>query len=52
MAKYSVIDGTFLCHECKEVVKTIRSYYESGTMTWMCSNKHLSRVELLKRKKI
>lgn len=52
MAKYEVIEGQFSCHECKEIVKTLRTYVDTGTLTWMCSKRHISRVELLKRSKL
>lgn len=51
MAGYKVYPGKFPCHTCKEVVKTIRSYPEIKEVTWMCSNKHLSRVSFIKKTK-
>ena len=50
MAKYSVITGQFPCHTCKEIVNSLRSYYDTSTITWMCSQKHLTRVELIHRR--
>ena len=46
MAKYTIYSGTFPCHTCKEPVKTLRMYGEIKEMTWMCSSKHLTLVNL------
>ena len=43
---YTVYHGKFLCKTCNEEVKTIRIYPSTGIGTWMCSNKHLSRVQV------
>lgn len=51
MAKYSVYAGEFLCQVCKAPVQTIRSYPDTKELTWMCSQKHLSKVEFLKKSK-
>lgn len=49
MSKYLVFNGKFLCQECKKEVETLRLYIDSGDITWMCSGKHLSKVELKKK---
>lgn len=51
MPSFTVYHGTFLCHTCKAEVKTLRLYAETKEMTWMCKDKHLSKVNLGKRKK-
>jgi hypothetical protein len=52
MAKYSVYPGKFKCQECGKDVMSLRSYSESKELTWMCSEKHLSKINLsLKKKK-
>ena len=51
MPSFTVYQGTFLCHTCKTEVKTLRLYAETKEMTWMCKDKHLSRVNLGRRKK-
>jgi len=43
---FIVYPGKFLCKVCKKEVLTMRVYRETGMATWMCSDKHLSRVEL------
>lgn len=48
MANYSVYEGKFPCRTCKEEVKTIRVYMETGMSSWMCSQKHLSETQLFK----
>jgi uncharacterized protein YlaI len=51
MANYTVYHGTFLCQECKAEVSTLRLYPSTYEMTWMCKDKHLSRVLVKKKKK-
>jgi hypothetical protein len=51
MPSFTVYQGTFLCHTCKAEVKTLRLYAETKEMTWMCKEKHLSKVSLGRRKK-
>jgi hypothetical protein len=51
MPSYTIYPGTFLCQVCKSEVKTLRLYAETKTMTWMCKDKHLSTINLGKRKK-
>lgn len=51
MNKYTVYQGKWVCHTCKEIVLTLRLYPETKTLTWMCKQKHLSVVELGKRKR-
>jgi hypothetical protein len=45
--EFSEYRGKFVCHECKELVLIAR-FYGKTTMdiTWLCSKKHLSRVNL------
>lgn len=51
MASYSVYHGKFPCHTCKTVVNTLRLYAETKEATWMCKDKHLSKVSFGKKKK-
>lgn len=48
--RYTIYQGKFVCHECKEVVHTMRNYFVSKQLTWVCSNKHLSKVSLQTKK--
>lgn len=50
MSKYKTVNGQFPCHTCKEVVTILRMYFDTGDLTWMCSKKHMSKVELIKRR--
>ncbi len=50
MYKYSIYSGQFPCHTCKKMVTSLRSYPETKELTWMCSDKHLSRVSLNTKK--
>jgi len=51
MASYTVYTGKFVCHECKAEVKSLRLYPDTKEMTWMCPVKHLSRVQIIKKKR-
>jgi len=51
MARYSVYNGIFSCHVCKQKVQSLRHYPEQKRITWMCGEKHLSQVSLETRKK-
>ncbi len=51
MPSFTVYHGKFLCQICKVEVRTLRLYAETKEMTWMCKDKHLSKVNLGKRKK-
>jgi hypothetical protein len=51
MANFTVYQGKFICHICKVEVRSLRLYSETKEMTWMCKDKHISRVSLGKRKK-
>ncbi len=46
MSKYTVYSGKFLCHTCKDLVTSLRSYPETKELTWMCKDKHMTRVDL------
>lgn len=50
MARYNIYHGIFPCHVCKFEVKTLRSYPETKELTWMCPDKHLSKVDLNTKK--
>ena len=49
--KFKTFDGDFPCHTCKEEVKILRLWLETADLTWMCSQKHLTREKLIKTKK-
>jgi hypothetical protein len=51
MPNYSIYPGTFICHTCKEEVKTLRLYAATMEATWMCKNKHISKVSFANKKK-
>lgn len=50
MSKYTVYNGKFACYECREEVGMLRLYQEDYVATWMCSKKHLSKVDFSVRK--
>ena len=49
--KFKTFEGQWPCHTCKEVVPILRLWLETADVTWMCSNKHISKVQLIKTKK-
>ena len=49
--KFLPFPGKFICKKCKQDVTAGRFWYETGDVTWMCQNKHISRVELVAKKK-
>ena len=51
MASYSIYEGKFPCHTCKVEVKTIRVYASTKEATWMCPDKHISKVSFGRKKK-
>jgi hypothetical protein len=50
LGKYTIYPGQFVCHTCKVEVRTLRSYPADKILTWMCPEKHLSQVDLSKKK--
>ena len=51
MADFKIFSGKFPCKKCQEEVVSLRLWSESGDATWMCSNKHISKVSLMPQKK-
>jgi hypothetical protein len=49
--KFKVFNGEFHCQTCKQEVKSLRLWLETAELTWMCTNKHISRVPLIFTKK-
>jgi hypothetical protein len=44
---FTVYPGQFICKTCDEVVKTMRYWKDTVSVSWMCSNKHISSVDIL-----
>ena len=51
MNKYTIYEGKFPCKTCHEEVKTIRFYKDTGSASWMCTKKHISKASIIKTKK-
>ena len=49
MHKYSIYSGKFVCQKCKSQVLEARFYIGSFDLTWMCDDKHLSKINLYGR---
>lgn len=45
--KFKVFAGKFICKKCNEEVNALRLWLETADVTWMCSQKHISRVPLI-----
>jgi hypothetical protein len=43
---FTVYEGRFPCKICKEEVKSMRFYKDTGIATLMCSQKHISKIQL------
>lgn len=48
---FKVFEGKFPCKKCGEEVLSLRLWIFSGDATWMCSKKHVSKVNLIPPKK-
>lgn len=44
--RFLSISGIFVCHKCNIEVYTMRYYKQNSECTWLCDNKHLSKVSL------
>lgn len=49
--EFTVFPGKFLCKQCGKEVISARLWSGSGDVSWMCSDKHLSKVGLMPVKK-
>ncbi len=49
--KFTIFSGKFPCKTCGEEVTSIRLWKDSADLTWMCTNKHLSRVAIIMTRK-
>ena len=49
--KFKTFKGTFPCHICKEDVLSLRLWLDTASLTWMCSQKHITKVPLIITKK-
>ena len=48
---FTIYNGKFPCKKCHEEVTSLRLWTESGDATWMCTKKHVSKVNLKPSKK-
>jgi hypothetical protein len=49
--KFKIFSGKFICKKCNEEVNSLRLWLDSADVTWMCSQKHISKVPLILTKK-
>ncbi len=45
-SNFNTYSGKFTCKTCKKDVTTIRIYGSTGMGSWMCSDKHITEVEV------
>ena len=43
---FSTYKGKFLCKACKKEVLSMRLYSSTGIGSWMCSDKHITEVQV------
>jgi hypothetical protein len=48
---FSTYEGKWFCKTCDSIAKILRYYRETGDATWMCDQKHISKVNLIPSKK-
>ena len=48
---FQIIRGKFDCQRCSEEVTSLRLWYDTLDLTWQCSKKHISKVNISKKKK-
>ena len=48
---FQVIRGKFECQRCNEEVNALRLWNDTLDLTWQCSKKHISKVNIAKKKK-
>lgn len=48
---FSVYPGKWPCKKCGIEVALLRYWPETGDATWMCSEKHISKVNMIPPKK-
>lgn len=48
---FTVFFGKFLCKKCHKEVSSARLWIATGDVTWMCEEKHMSKVGLVPEKK-
>lgn len=49
--KFSVYTGIFTCHTCHETVSQARFWYDTNDFTWRCDEGHVSKVELVRKRR-
>jgi hypothetical protein len=48
---FSSYPGIFVCQRCKEEVLQLRLWHDTLDLTWQCSEKHISKINLKNKKK-
>jgi hypothetical protein len=49
--QFKIFAGKFICKKCNEEVNSLRLWLDSADVTWMCSQKHISKVQLIVTRK-
>ena len=48
---FRYVSGKFICQKCHEEVSSLRFWHNTLDLTWQCSSKHISKVNIAKKKK-
>lgn len=48
---FTYIQGKFVCQRCGEEVSSLRLWFNTLDLTWQCTRKHVSKVNISKKKK-
>lgn len=48
---FNTYAGSYTCKRCNENVKSARLWADTGDVTWQCSKKHITKVNLIPQKK-
>ena len=49
--KFKSFTGKFTCQKCNELADVCRFWFETKDVTWMCTKKHISKVNLIPKTK-
>jgi hypothetical protein len=49
---FEIFRGKFICQRCEEEVGTLRLWFNTLDLTWQCSNKHVSKVNIAKKRRV
>lgn len=48
---FTIFNGVFVCQRCQEEVNNLRLWHNTLDLTWQCSKKHVSKVNIDKKRR-